>query len=157
MKTAAIATSLRYEAIPDEVAWEAHETLRDAFGHVLSIVTTEAPCRSCLRVSREPEPMILFSYRPLDDTGPYAEVGPIFIHAGACRRYRDGATFPPDFLDRRLVLRAYDRAGAIFDATVAEPGLAPAVASAFLTDDRVAQVHVRHASYTCYDFRIVRA
>jgi hypothetical protein len=157
MKTTTRATALRYEALPAGLAREARETLRDRFGHVLCVVKAQAPCRSCLRISREPEDLILLSYRPLEDDGPYAEVGPIFIHARACEPYAEVETFPPDFLERPLVLRAYDRAGAIFDATVAEPGSAPAVASGFLEDERVAQVHVRHVSYTCYDFRIVRA
>jgi hypothetical protein len=156
MKATVRGVTLRYEAIPSEIAREARETLRDRFGHALSVVSTQAPCRNCLRISREPEDLILLSYRPLEDAGPYAEVGPIFIHAAACDRYDNVEAFPPDFADRPLVLRAYDRAGAIFDATVAEPGSAPAVASKFLVDERVAQVHVRHVSYTCYDFRIVR-
>ena len=45
------------------------------------------------------------SYQPLPDTNPYAEIGPIFIHARV----------------------------------------------------EIAEVHVRHRSYTCYDFKVVRA
>ena len=152
-----VATRLRYEAIPTEIAREARTALRDRFGHALSAAKTKAPCRHCLKISREPEDLILLSYQVLPDDGPYAEIGPIFVHARPCERYGDAETFPPDFVERPLVLRAYDRAGAILDATVAEPGTAPAVASRFLEDERVAQVHVRHVSYTCYDFKIVRA
>lgn len=51
---------------------------------------------------------------------------------------------------------AYSHAGEIVDATVAQPGGAVAAAMQFLSDDAVAEAHVRHVSYTCFDFKIVR-
>jgi hypothetical protein len=56
-----------------------------------------------------------------------------------------------------LILRAYSKDGRIVDAVLVQPGTAPAQAAAFLSDARVAEVHVRHGSYTCFDFKIVRA
>jgi Protein of unknown function (DUF1203) len=149
--------ALRYVAIPQEIADEARETRRDRFGHELSVVETQAPCRVCLRISKHPEKLILLSYQPLPDTGPYAEVGPIFVHAARCRRYVDEPSFPDDFSDRRLVLRAYGRDGRIANALVAEAGTAPQRAAALLSDTQVAEIHVRHESYTCFDFKIQRA
>jgi hypothetical protein len=149
--------TMHYLPIPQETAESARRTMRDGFGHELAVTSVVAPCRACLRIPRSPEPMILLSYRPLEDTNPYAEIGPIFIHAEACEPYSDVTEFPPDFAARPLVVRAYDRDGRIADAAVAEPGEAPAQARRFLDDDAIAEVHVRHVSYTCYDFRIVRA
>ena len=103
-----------------------------------------------------PEELILLSYQPLADRGPYAEVGPIFIHAHVCRPYAETESFPADFVGRRLVLRAYGRGGEIVDAVVAPAGTAPDHAARFFGDDRVAEIHVRHESYTCFDFKIVR-
>jgi hypothetical protein len=100
--------------------------------------------------------MILMSYQPLPDTGPYAEIGPIFVHAQDCRPYSDVETFPSDFAARPLVLRAYGYDGRITDARVAEPGQARSVAAEFLGRAEVAEIHVRHVSYTCFDFKIVR-
>lgn len=150
-------TTLRYFAIPEDVAREARETLRDRFGHRLRVETAQAPCRVCLRIPTAPEEMILLSYQPLPDTGPYAEIGPIFVHADPCRPYADVCAFPPDFAPRPLILRAYGHDGRIARAVVAPPGEAPEHAAALLSDNAIAEVHARHVSYTCFDFKIVRA
>jgi hypothetical protein len=149
--------TLRYVPIPEAIALEARRTRKDRFGHDLRVTTNEAPCRLCLRISRGPERLILFSYQPLPDSGPYAEIGPIFVHAHRCEPYDDFESFPQDFAGRRLVLRAYGHDGQIVDALVAEAGAAPQRAAALLSDGDVAEVHVRHESYTCYDFKIVRS
>jgi hypothetical protein len=148
--------ALAYLPIPNDVATMARRTLRDSFGHKLHVERNQAPCRSCLRISKAPEDLILLSYQPLPDTNPYAEIGPIFIHARACAPY-DAAEFPADFLERELVVRAYNSEGRIADAVVAAPGHAEAAAYAFLADDAIAEVHVRHRSYTCFAFKVARA
>jgi hypothetical protein len=147
---------MRYLPIPDEIASEARATLRDRFDHRLKVTTEAAPCRSCLRISRRPEELILLSYQPSPDRGPYAEIGPIFIHARECRPYAQTESFPADFAERRLVLRAYGQTGEIVDAMVAPPGTAPDCAARFFEDERVVEIHARHESYTCFDFKIVR-
>ena len=47
--------NMRYLPIPNEIADEARATLRDRFGHRLAVTREAAPCRSCLRVSRDPK------------------------------------------------------------------------------------------------------
>jgi hypothetical protein len=148
---------LRYVPIPREIADEARRTRKDRFGHDVQVLMETGPCRSCLRIAEEPEEFLLLSYQPLADRNPYAEIGPIFIHARECEPYSAPDEFPADFAERRLVVRAYDRDGRIADAVVAEPGEAPAAAAQFLSDANIAEIHVRHTSYTCFDFRIVRA
>jgi hypothetical protein len=148
---------MHYLPIPKLIATEARATMRDRFGHELHVTKEKAPCRLCLRIPSVPEELILLSYQPLPDRGPYVEVGPIFIHAADCRPYPDIETFPGDFSVRRLILRAYGRAGQIVNAVVVQPGNAPESAATFLSEDRIAEVHVRHESYTCFDFKIVRA
>jgi hypothetical protein len=147
---------MHYLPIPEQIATEARSTLRDRFGHRLYATQEKAPCRLCLRIPSAPQELILISYQPPADRGPYAEVGPIFIHAADCRPYPDIETFPADFIPRRLILRAYGPAGQIVDAAIAEPGTAPERAAAFFADDRIEEIHVRHESYTCFDFKIVR-
>ena len=146
---------MKYTPIPQEVAEQARKTLRDGFGHQLRVERNQGPCRLCLGFSKEPEDLILLSYQPLADTNPYAEVGPIFIHPHNCMPY-GSHEFPADFLDRELVVRAYDADGRISDATVAAPGEAQAASAAFLTDEKIAEVHVRSRSYTCFLFKVER-
>ncbi len=148
--------ALAYLPIPDPVAALARRSLRDAFGHQLHVERNQAPCRSCLRISKAPEDLILLSYQPLPDTTPYAEIGPIFIHAHECTPY-GSAEFPSDFLERELVVRAYNLQGRIADAVVAAPGEAEHAAAHFLDGSTIAEVHVRHRSYTCFDFKVIRA
>jgi hypothetical protein len=148
---------MRYLPIPTELADEARATRVDRFGHELQSVLETGPCRVCLRIPSEPEEMILMSYQPLPDTGPYAEIGPIFVHAHRCAPYCDVETFPADFSNRPLVLRAYDYDGRIADARVAEACQAHATATELLSRNDVAEIHVRHVSYTCFDFKIVRS
>ncbi|MEO6914163.1 MAG: DUF1203 domain-containing protein [Candidatus Baltobacteraceae bacterium] len=155
MNTTTAATTLQYVAIPIEVAHAARTTMQDAFGHNLHVVKEQGPCRLCLRIAEGPEEMILLSYRPLPDRGPYAEIGPIFIHARECTPYTEPENFPRDFLSRPLILRAYDHQGRIVDAVVAQPGDAERQALNFLQNSSVAEVHVRHISYTCFDFKIL--
>ena len=147
---------LRYFGITDAIAEEARATLKDRFGHDLKVETGTAPCRVCLRVPKEPERLLLLSYQPLADMSPYAEIGPIFVHADRCEPYAQDDVFPEDFARRRLVLRAYGYDGKIVNALIAEPGEAPEKAAYLLNGVEAAEIHVRHESYTCFDFRITR-
>jgi hypothetical protein len=157
METTAGTLTLRYVPIPAEIAENARRTRRDAFGHDLEVQRDTGPCRVCLRISKAPENFLLLSYQPLPDRNPYAEVGPIFIHVHDCAPYRALDAFPEDFVGRELVLRAYDGDGKIFDAAVAPSGQGARIAAEFLSNADVHEVHVRHTSYTCFDFKIVPA
>ncbi len=156
MQTTAGTLTLQYVPIPVEIAENARRTRRDSFGHDLEVYRDTGPCRVCLRMSPAPENFLLLSYQPLPDRNPYAEVGPIFIHEHDCAPYSALDAFPEDFIRRELVLRAYDAEGRIFDAAVASSGEGPRVAAEFLSNADVCEVHVRHTSYTCFDFKIVR-
>jgi hypothetical protein len=147
---------MKYVPIPQAIAENARRTLRDEFGHELRVERNQGPCRLCLGDSKEAEDLILLSYQPLDDTNPYAEIGPIFIHPYDCTPYRAQA-FPPDFLERELVVRAYNTDGRITDATVSAPGEAENAVATFLASDDVAEVHVRSRAYTCFLFKAVRS
>jgi Protein of unknown function (DUF1203) len=157
METTAGTLTLRYVPIPAEIAENARRTRRDAFGHDLEVQRDTGPCRVCLRISKAPENSLPLSYQPLPDRNPYAEVGPIFIHDHDCAPYRALDAFPEDFVERELVLRAYDGEGKIFDAAVAPSGQGARIAAEFLSNADVHEVHVRHTTYTCFDFKIVRA
>jgi hypothetical protein len=147
--------------IESRLAERIRATLRDDFGNVLNPITTDAPrsnpCRHCLRLTDPGERLIVFAYRPFETSGPYAEVGPIFIHAGACDPYSEASGIPLDFRERPLTLRAYDARGNIHCAEVAGAGAAEEVLERFFADPAVAFVHARNPAWGCFDFRLDRA
>jgi hypothetical protein len=116
------------------------------------------PCRHCLDLIAEGEEKLVLSYRPFATAQPYAESGPIFLHARACARYesdRVPAWF--DFLDPAIV-RGYDGDDWIrYDTGQVVPG--PQIESAsrrILADASVAYVHVR-SKFNCFQCRVDRA
>lgn len=103
---------------------------------------------------------MLLAYRPFPEPQPYAEVGPIFLHADACDRYVEEAEVPPMFLDReRFLIRAYGSDDRIINGTgqiIASANLSEATANP-LERPQAAYTHVRSASNNCYQCRIERA
>jgi uncharacterized protein DUF1203 len=153
-------TTFRYHPIDDETVRSVRETMRDAHGNELRVRISEtdsAPCRSCLRVTPLGTPLILFAHRPFTTAGPYAETGPVFVHADACTPYPGSSAFPDDFRSRILVLRAYDAQGDINDATLAAGDDAEAMLTRLFDDAAVVVVHARNPAWGCFDFAITRA
>lgn len=116
------------------------------------------PCRHCLQLIADGEPMLVLAHRPFAEPQPYAEVGPIFIHADECPHY-DAPTLPPWFayLTPALV-RGYGADHWIKYETgsvVAGPELTT-TCQTILADPDVAYVHVR-SKYNCFQCRVDRA
>jgi hypothetical protein len=116
------------------------------------------PCRHCLDLIAEGDAKLVLSYRPFDTVQPYAETGPIFLHARACTRY-ESDRLPSwfDFLDPAIV-RGYDGADWIrYDTgqVVAGPQI-DATCRQILADPSVAYVHVR-SRFNCFQCRVDRA
>jgi Protein of unknown function (DUF1203) len=154
-----VALDIRIVPLSAELTQRVRQTLTDDFGNHLAVwqCDSPAPCRSCLRLSRIGEPLIVFAHRPFDFVGPYAEVGPIFIHANPCEPYADVWRFPPDFAQRRLTMRGYNDRGTIQDADLSQPGDPEATLARLFADERVRFVHVRNPAWGCYDFAVRRA
>ncbi len=153
--------TLRYSIrpIPTSLATRVRETLTDDFGNALTVWESDspAPCRHCLRVAAAGERLIVFAYRPFDGGGPYAEVGPVFIHADACAAYGDHQLFPQDFVQRLLTMRGYNERGTIETAELSQPGDPEASLERLFSHERVRFVHVRNPAWGCFDFRVDRA
>ncbi len=49
------------------------------------------PCRHCLRDVPAGEPFLILAHRPFTEAQPYAETGPIFLHAEPCQRHGEVA------------------------------------------------------------------
>jgi hypothetical protein len=112
------------------------------------------PCRHCLRWAEPGERMILFPFTSIAE-GPYAETGPIFIHAEPCKPYARTQEYPIDFRKGRSI-RAYDSDRNIIAAEVVNGTEPEAIIEKFLKKPETAFVHVRSASHGCYTMEIQR-
>jgi hypothetical protein len=116
------------------------------------------PCRHCLTLMAKGVAYLTLAHRPFPTLNPYAEVGPIFVHANSCPH--GGGTDIPQFLDSpRYIVRGYDAGDRIVPGTgtiEATAGI-PAAADAKFLDPAVRYLHVRSASNNCYHCAIVRA
>lgn len=150
---------LRITPIDAATAARIRARMRDDYGNDLSVQDGEgAPCRVCLRYGKSGERVILFSYRPFETSSLYQEVGPVFVHADACRPHATDSSFPEEFATRPLILRPYDAKHNIQDSQIiAGSGEAPAIAAKMLENPEVAYLHARGLSRGCYLFRIDRA
>jgi hypothetical protein len=119
------------------------------------------PCRHCQRDVAAGEPYLILAYRPFPEVQPYAEVGPIFLHAEPCERYAPTGETPSMFMraGRRYLLKGYRANDRICYGTgqIVEPGEVAGAARAILERPDVAYVHVRSALNNCFQCRIDRA
>ena len=115
------------------------------------------PCRCCLRYIEAGQAMLLAAARPFPAAQPYAETGPIFLHAADCGRW-EGEGVPPIVTSKDYLLKgyraddriAYGTGGVVDGARVAER------AAEVLSDPAIAYVDMRSASAGCWQARIVR-
>jgi hypothetical protein len=115
------------------------------------------PLRCCLRDATEGEKIVLIGYRPSDLGGPYAETGPVFVHATACSGYAEPDAYPSGFRHRTQVFRSYGPDGRIVDGEVVAGVDAEAAIERLLARPDVARIDSRNVTYGCYMFRIERA
>jgi len=153
--TEAAVRTLIFEAIPAAELDRIRAAGADEAGNRLSVqVDAEggSPLRCCLRETRPGERVLLLAYTPPGGSGPYAERGPVFIHAGRCEGYQTPGTYPPEFSHRQHVVRAYGHDGRIAAGVLAADGdHASAVIQDLLRRPDVALVQLRNVGYGCYN------
>jgi hypothetical protein len=117
------------------------------------------PCRHCLELVGADEPYLIIAHRPFTTVQPYAELGPIFLHAAACKRHAESAQVPAILGSPHYILRGYNAAERIIYGTgqVVPTAEISAQAAALLARAEVAFVHVRSATNNCFQCRIERA
>jgi hypothetical protein len=153
------ATTYRIVPLPTEVAERARANARaGASDHV--IVTADAaksyPCRHCLQWAAPGQELVLFPFTTIEPGKPYAETGPIFVHAKACERYRATDEFPGEFRESRSI-RGYDAAENMIAGEVINGSGPEEVIDQLLENPQIAFLQVRSASRGCYTFGIERA
>lgn len=135
----------------------------DAYGNKPETLISDGggiPCRHCLERVKEGDAYLVLAYRPFDAHQPYAETGPIFLHADECERAADSGSLAPMFhLGGNYILRGYRANGWInYEvADVVEAGEIVETARAMLDREDVAWLHMRSSRFNCYQARIERA
>lgn len=112
------------------------------------------PLRCCITDAQPGDELAIVAWSPFPWQGPYAELGPIVIHARPCSGLAvDG--IPKEFLSRRQVVRPYgiDRRIAYDRIAIVEPdGSLPAVVADVLAHDDIEFALVRNVASGCWSF-----
>jgi len=155
-------TALRFLALPTELVRNLQSGAPDANGQVPERHMSDGdvvPCRHCLRSVAAGEPYLILAHRPFPAPQPYAEQGPIFLHAEPCERHSENAETPELFLAReRMLVRGYGTNDRIVYGTgqvVPTKDLA-AVSVELLARDDIAYLHLRSSADNCFHCRIER-
>jgi hypothetical protein len=117
------------------------------------------PCRHCLRNVAAGDAYLILAYRPFPTLQPYAETGPIFLHAEPCERAEESEALPELFSRTpAYIVRGYghdDRIVYGTGAVVPTPQI-EGRAGELLAQPDVAYLHMRSAKNNCYQCRIER-
>ena len=134
---------------PDAYDRRAEHAVSDGGGH---------PCRCCLSDVEKGAPMLVCSARPFEGVHPYAETGPVFLHAEQCSAWA-GEGLPPIIAARaEFLLKAYSANERIIEGTgriTKTEDLADAFETLFARPE-VAFIDLRSASNNCFLTRITR-
>ncbi|OCP16970.1 MULTISPECIES: DUF1203 domain-containing protein [unclassified Ensifer] len=154
--------ALRYIPMSTDQAERLRHGGKDAYGNPPERHISDGdgvPCRHCLRNVEAGDAYLIFALRPFTSLQPYAETGPVFIHADECPTYTERARPPILRSSKDYLLRGYGSNERIIYGT---GGVVPteqleARAEALLAMPEVASVHVRSAKNNCYQCRMERA
>jgi hypothetical protein len=114
------------------------------------------PCRVSLRDADPGERVILLPYAHHASDSPYQASGPIFVREDAQQAHPQVGEIPEVLRGRLLSIRAYDPAGMMLDADVAQSAELPTQIARFFADPQVAYLHVHNARPGCYSCRVDR-
>jgi hypothetical protein len=115
------------------------------------------PCRIQLDDAKADEPLLLVNHVSHDGNNPYRASHAIFVSETAPEALSYEDEIPPA-LDRRILsLRAFDRAGMMVDAALAQPGEADPIVRRMLANEAVDHVDAHTATRGCFMARAVRA
>lgn len=118
------------------------------------------PCRHCLKNVEAGDAYLVLAYRPFSELQPYAETGPIFLHAEECERAVDSNALPDLFgKTPAYIVRGYSADDRIVYGTgsVVPTDEIPARAELLMSRPEIAYLHMRSAKNNCYQCRIERS
>ena len=135
---------------------------RDDLGQQVKRVIARGgePCRDVLRRAQPGEELILASYSPFANPGPYKEYGPIFVLAEESsepiRHDALQAGSESNYLRAQFAIRAYSNQEEIIDAVLVDARSGQSVVDNFFARTDVAFLHVRFPTYGCFACRFDR-
>ena len=151
---------LAVQGIPTPHAEQLRRGGPDAHGQAALRRRTEGQgnaCRHCLQLIAEGDEKLVLAYRPFTGLQPYAETGPVFLHARDCERYEADALPPWFAFMAPALVRGYDandwivyETGSVVDGRELE-----AACRRILANDAVAYVHIR-SKFNCFQCRVER-
>lgn len=151
-----------FKALPTEAVRALQAGAPDAYGMAPERKISDGdgvPCRHCLENVDAGEAYLVLAYRPFPQLQPYAETGPIFLHARGCERAAETDMLPELFgRTAAYIVRGYDAGDRIIYGTGAVVPTAdiPGRAAELLARGDVAYLHMRSAKNNCYQCRIER-
>jgi len=114
------------------------------------------PCRISLTDREVGERVLLLNHVSHDVANPYRASHAIFVGEAALARAEFVDEVPPVFETRVLSFRAFDRAGMMVDAALAQPGKADAGIRTLFGNSAVETIHAHNATRGCYSALIER-
>jgi hypothetical protein len=157
-----IAMTIHFKALPTEDIRRLQAGGADAYGFTPERKISDGdgvPCRHCLRNVAAGREYLVLAYRPFPELQPYAETGPIFLHAEECDRAPESDVLPDMFKPTPdYILRGYDYRDRIVygSGAVVPTHQICGRAHELLGRDDIAYVHMRSARNNCYQCRIDR-
>ncbi|TPL94903.1 DUF1203 domain-containing protein [Mesorhizobium sp. B2-3-12] len=153
--------TIQFTALPTDDVRALQRGGPDAYGHTPERKISDGdgvPCRHCLSNIAAGDVYLILAYRPFPNLQPYAETGPIFLHAEECER-AVGTGEPPEILESPdYIVRGYgsdDRIVYGSGGVIPTEAIAARAETLFKRED-IAYVHVRSARNNCYQCRIER-
>lgn len=152
---------LRFLPLPTDRVTVLRNGGHDAYGRAPEHVRSDGdrnPCRHCLGFVPKGSGMLVLAWRPFDALQPYAETGPVFLCADACKPWH-GQDVPPILTSSPdYLLKGYTADQRICYGTgkVVDREDVVTYAAGLLDRDEISFVDVRSARNNCYQVRIVR-
>ncbi|MEO5759205.1 MAG: DUF1203 domain-containing protein [Mesorhizobium sp.] len=154
--------TIHFTALPTENVRSLQRGGPDAYGRTPEHKISDGdgvPCRHCLKNVAAGNGYLILAYRPFPELQPYAETGPIFLHAEECERATEAEGLPEILGSFDYIVRGYgndDRIVYGSGGVIPTAEIAARAETLFGRDD-IAYVHVRSARNNCYQCRIERA
>jgi len=154
--------TIQFKALPTEAVRALQRGGPDAYGRTPEHRISDGdgvPCRHCMKNVAAADGYLIVAYRPFPELQPYAETGPIFLHADECERAVEADELPQMLASSDYIVRGYGEDDRIVYGSggVVPTGDIAARAEALFAREDIAYVHVRSARNNCYQCRIERA